>query len=197
MVKLIQQLKQNIAIKDDHITQNNQQTQKWVSFKFHSPLIRKITNIFKNTNIRIAFQATNTLWQILNIKKSTNIHSSSGIYSLKCSTCNRVYVGQTGRVIRTRFKEHHCYVRTNNPKLAFATHILNNNHQYDSIEETLQLIAPCNKGNRTNHLENLYIQQYHSMGLLMEEQNTFEYNSLFVLIQNHAPLDTSIRRRIT
>jgi hypothetical protein len=75
-------------------------------------------------------------------------------------------------------------------------HILNNNHQYDSIEETVQLIAACSKGNRMNHLDNLYIQQYHSMGLLMEEQNTFEYNSLFALIQNHAPLDTSICRRI-
>jgi hypothetical protein len=83
-VKLIQ-LKQNIAIKDDHITQNNQQTQKWVTFKFHSPLIGKITNIFKNTNIRIAFQATDTLWQTLNVKKSTNIHSNGGVYSLKCS----------------------------------------------------------------------------------------------------------------
>jgi hypothetical protein len=96
--------------------QNNQQPQKWVTSKFHSPLIRKITNIFKNTNIRIAFQATYTLWQILNVKKSTNIHSSSGTYSLKCSTCNSVYVGQTGRDIRTRFKEHHRYGRTNNPK---------------------------------------------------------------------------------
>jgi hypothetical protein len=47
-----------------------------------------------------------------------------------------------------------------------------------------------------NQLENLYIQQYYSMGLLMKEQSTFEYNSLFALIQNHAPLDISIRRSI-
>jgi hypothetical protein len=50
-VKLIQKLQQNTAIKDDHIMQNNQPAQKWVTFKYYSPLIRKITNIFKNTNI--------------------------------------------------------------------------------------------------------------------------------------------------
>jgi hypothetical protein len=96
-----------------------------------------------------------------------------------------------------RFKDHHRYVHTNNPKSAFAMHILNNNHQYDSIEETLQLIEPRNKGNRMNHLENLYIQQYHTLGLLMEEQNTFEYNSLFALIRNHVPLDISACHPIT
>jgi hypothetical protein len=62
-------------------------------------------------------------------------------------------------------------------------HILNNNHQYNSIEESLQLIVPCNKGNRMNYLENLYIQQLHSLGLLMDEQCTFEHNPLFALLQ--------------
>jgi hypothetical protein len=67
---------------------------------------------------------------------------------------------------------------------AYATHILNNNHQYGPIEETLQLIMPCSKGTRMNCLENLYIQKYQKLGLLMEEQNTFEYNTLFALIQS-------------
>jgi len=39
------------------------QNKKWVIFTYHSPLIRKVTNLFKNTNIKIAFRANNTVYQ--------------------------------------------------------------------------------------------------------------------------------------
>jgi hypothetical protein len=51
----------------------------------------------------------------------------SGIYKLKCNTCNKVYVGQSGRAIIVRFEEH---IRSNNSTSAYATHILENRHEY-------------------------------------------------------------------
>ena len=87
-------------------TQKNKN--KWVTFTYHSPLIRRITNLFKQTNIKIGFRATNTIQQQLNSKKQHN--DPSGIYKLKCNTCNNVYVGQSGRAIDTRFKEHIRYI---------------------------------------------------------------------------------------
>jgi hypothetical protein len=189
--KIIQNLQQRTTKIDKHNTSTKQSTKKWVTFKYYSPLVRKVTNIFKNTNLRIAFQATNTIWRLLNIKKKQpNIYTNSGVYSIKCSTCNWFYTGQTGRDTYIRFKEHIWYIRTNNPKWAFAVHILENNRQYDTTEESLLLITPCNKGNRLNLLENLYIQQFHSLGLLMDEQDTFEYNTLFSQFKTRAPLYT-------
>jgi hypothetical protein len=43
-------------------TNNSQGTQKskWVTFPYYGPDTRKITKLFKNTNLRIAFKATNT-----------------------------------------------------------------------------------------------------------------------------------------
>ena len=38
---------------------------KWATFTYHSPLIRKVTNLFKSTDIRIAFRTTNTIQQQL------------------------------------------------------------------------------------------------------------------------------------
>jgi hypothetical protein len=38
---------------------------KWVTFTHHSPLIKKVTNLFKHSNLRIALQATNTTFQQL------------------------------------------------------------------------------------------------------------------------------------
>jgi len=92
----------------------------WITFKYHSPLIRKVTNLFKNTNIKIAFRANNTVYQQL--VQKTNCMNPSGVYEIKCNTCSKNYVGQSGRPIATRHKEHIRYIKTNNPFSAYATH---------------------------------------------------------------------------
>ena len=76
---------------ENEITQNK----KWITFTYYSPQIRRIINLFKNTNIQIAFRTTNTIQQQLNIGK-VNLTNPNGIYRLQCMTCNRVYIGQTG-----------------------------------------------------------------------------------------------------
>jgi hypothetical protein len=92
------------------------------------------------------------------VKTSTN---SSGIYKLKCNTCNNSYVGQSVRSIATRHKEHRRYIRTNNPIPAYVLHILNNRHEYGTAEETLELLKPCNKGTKMNGWESFYMPAFH------------------------------------
>jgi hypothetical protein len=103
------------------------QVQKWVTFTYHSPVIRRVTNLFNNTEILIAFKATNTIYQQL--AEETQNRNPSGIYEVKCKTCNKKYVGQSGRPITTRHKAHIRYIRTNNTTSAYAAHILNNRHE--------------------------------------------------------------------
>jgi len=86
---------------------------KWVTLTYFSPIIRHITTLFKHSNLNIAFRATNIIQQQLT-EKPTN-KNPSGIYKLKCNTCNNVYVGQSGGSINVRHKEHIRYIRTNNP----------------------------------------------------------------------------------
>jgi len=54
--------------------------------------------------LNIAFKATSTVHQQLS-ERQTNTNPS-GIYKLKCKTCNNVYVGQSGGSINIRHKEH-------------------------------------------------------------------------------------------
>jgi len=43
------------------LTFTPQHSEKWVVvFTYHSPLVRKVTNLFKQSNLRIALHATNT-----------------------------------------------------------------------------------------------------------------------------------------
>jgi len=43
----------------------------WTTFNYHSPKIRTIANLFKNTNVNIAFRTTTTTQQYIKQKKIT------------------------------------------------------------------------------------------------------------------------------
>ena len=151
----------------------------WTKFQFHSPKIYKVTNLFKNTNVKIAFKATNTIFQQLT--RQPRYGNPSGIYRIKCNTCNRSYVGQTGRDIFTRHKEHTRYIKNNNPASAYAMHILHNRHEYGPAESTLKLLKRCPKDNIMNIWETMYIHAYNQHNLLVPEQNCTDHNPLFNL----------------
>jgi hypothetical protein len=151
--KLIsKQVRQKLSTTEPQTTQQNK---KWVTFTYYSPLIREVTNLFKRTNLNIAFRTTNTIYQQLS-DKSSNINPS-GMYQLKCNTCNNAYIRQTGRPVTVRHKEHIHYIKTNNPTSAYAMHILNNRQKYGSAEETLRLLKACSKGTNMNCWETLYV----------------------------------------
>jgi hypothetical protein len=71
--------------------------------------------------------------------------------------CSNSYVEQTGRSLGIRHKEHTKYIKTNNPVSVYALHILNNKHEYGNIEQTIELLNPCNKGVKINIWESFFI----------------------------------------
>jgi len=90
-------------------------------------------------NVKTAFRTINTIHQQL-ARQPHKEKNPSGIYKIIRNTCKKAYVGQVGRAISTRHKEHINYIRTNNPQSAYATHILQNRHEYEPSNETLQLL---------------------------------------------------------
>jgi len=69
-------------------------------------------------------------------------------------------VHRTNRNVRVRFSEHHRFVKNNNPKSAYAIHILNNGHEYGNILHSMELLKTCEKGQRMNCWEIFYIQTF-------------------------------------
>jgi hypothetical protein len=157
--------------------QHTQQHNKWVTFTYYGPAVRKIINLFRYTNLKIAFRPTNTIYQQLSQKP--NNANPSGIYQLKCNTCKRSYIGQSGGPITTRYKEHIRYIKNNNPTSAYATHILHNRHEFGPTEETLKLLIPCTKGTRMNCWESLFIYMHYNNNRLISEQQVTDSNPLF------------------
>ena len=134
--KLNTQIKTKTSIHNKpQITTNNK---KWAIFEYSNPIIRKVTKIFKNTDIKISFRPCNITKNIYKTNLETNnTYSNSGIYSLQCNTCKRHYVGQTGRDLAARYSEHTRYIKNNDPKSAYALHILNNRHEFGPIKDTM------------------------------------------------------------
>ena len=108
------------------------------------------------------------------------------------------YIGQTGCRLKTNFTEHCRYIKTNDPKSAYALHVLNNRHEYAPIQNSMELIKICKKGWRMNTTENFYIQVFHQQGLLINELYQGEETPLFRIFtppatpNTHAPSLTKL-----
>ena len=180
--QLLHEMKKQTIVRKEGETKTeaeHQHSRKWVTFTFHSPSIHKITNLFKKTNLKIAFRPTNTIYQQLSDRNKDP--NPTGIYQLKCNTCSRAYVGQSGRPITTRHREHLRYIKNNNPTSAYATHILDNRHEFGPAEKTLKLLKTCSKGSRMDCWEALFIHLHHRHNILIGEQQANDSNPLFEL----------------
>jgi len=78
---------------------------KRAKFTYVGKETKFITKLLKNTPLKIAFTAQNTIGKLLS-KQQNHIQSKSdkcGVYQLTCPDCNMKYIGQTGRPFHLRF----------------------------------------------------------------------------------------------
>jgi predicted GIY-YIG superfamily endonuclease len=88
----------------------------------------KISRILKKHNIRTIHRPTTKLRQLLVNPKDPVGLKTPGVYSVPCE-CGKMYIGETGRTIETRMKEHLRHFRLGQlEKSAVAEHSILENH---------------------------------------------------------------------
>ena len=134
------------------------------------------------------FKQTNTLRRnfVHNrvIRDNTNNTKKAGVYVVPCKDCESVYVGETGRDLSTRKREHINACRTGNTSNAIATHTLQDGHRINFEKATL--VCQNNKFQERRVIE----------GALIHQLKTFPGNKSFstdddltsLLICKSAPL---------
>lgn len=152
-------------------------------------LTSKLIRTFNSENIKIA---------IRNIKKGSNLFTklksktpiklkSNVVYSLKCSTCENIYVGQTSQWIKSRLALHKSDITKRRDRCALANHVFKNNHVIDwdgvkilevecntnkrlilEMYHISRINNPINKKSDTQQLSNIYTY------LLSQDLYTFE-----------------------
>ncbi|XP_071050953.1 HEAT repeat-containing protein 1 homolog [Onthophagus taurus] len=113
-----------------------------------------IRKTFLKYNVNISFSNNNTLGKILiNAKDKLQTLEQNGVYRLECDTCGATYIGETGRSLKQRIKEH-----KNNQNSNFGRHMIIHNHEFD-INKNLTLLHKQNKGFKLNLLETYEIDK--------------------------------------
>jgi len=159
-------------------------------------LTTDIFSLFRNTNIDITFKTTTTLHYLIKPTAPTRLQEQekSGIYKITCKTCHKAYVGQTSRNLKSRFREHIQYIKNNDPRSAYALHMINCRHEYGNIDDTVTLLKQINTPTLLLPYEQMYIQSLHHSNELIPEKHLNERNPMFDLLHSnttrHNPLDT-------
>ena len=80
-IHLLTKLRCNIQEKlnQPHLSTASTKDTKWATFTHSSPHIRKVTNLFKNTNVKVTFQSNNTIAQLTKPHTLPFPHDTSGI----------------------------------------------------------------------------------------------------------------------
>ena len=84
--------------------------------------------MIENTNN--AFKYNNKLGQNLTNNKP-NVEKTKGIYKIPCKDCEKFYVGETGRGLKTRMSEHKNDIVHQKPESGVAEHTRKNDHFFD------------------------------------------------------------------
>ncbi|XP_038066508.1 uncharacterized protein LOC119736566 [Patiria miniata] len=101
----------------------------------------KIQRILREANIKVYYRTRNKLeTKLYTHKDKHNPRSQAGVYRIPCS-CGKVYIGETGRDLTTRLKEHIAHGRRGElDKSAIVKHSADLDHVVDW--EQAEIIAP-------------------------------------------------------
>ena len=131
-----------------------------------SDIVRKHLR-FKDINI--SFRTCNTLGiHIKNNKSKTEKDNKSGVYELNCGSCNKIYIGQTGRTFKERVDEHFRSYRLKNKKSNYANHLLDNTDHVSNRD--YKILHTADKGLKLNALESMEINRRRFDNVLLNDQ---------------------------
>lgn len=134
----------------------------------HNTTINKATRkTFQNSNLKITYRTKNNAFQMIKNKISNEAYNNqvkdinkSGIYQIKCSDCNKSYIGQTSRSFKKRFQEHIQALKSGNKttmKSNFAEHLIETRHEYKNIDENLEILEYERNKTKLNVKEDFHI----------------------------------------
>ena len=90
-----------------------------------------IATRLETTNVKVAFQTGRKVREMLSQNQRSLEGDKSVVYQIPCGTCSKVYIGETGRGLDQRLKEHKRDVRNGMDHSSFVVHAHQTNHLPD------------------------------------------------------------------
>jgi hypothetical protein len=96
------------------------------------------------------------------------ICNQSGVYQLQCSEFPLKYNGQTGRTFKVRYREHTNTIRTNRQNSKFSQHFLETRHEYDTLDQTMEIIHITKERAQAQHIRKISYIRHNQEGSINE-----------------------------
>lgn len=183
----------NASIVDNLLTKHSRkpviprppkEEQKYLPASFNI-LTSRMENFFKGHNYRLGFSTGNSMQRLLKHQSlgSTPLKDKSGVYRMECSTCDKFYIGQTGRSFGIRYKEHLPKGKLVNITSNFAKHLIDDNHDYESFEANCIPLHVCDKGRVMDTLEEYEVYKGYKLNSnnILNDKLRFNINPLYDL----------------
>ena len=149
-----------------------------------SPLV----SLLKPLRINVVFKYVDKIRNCL-IKNSPVTENKVGVYSIPCKVCNLVYIGQSGKLLSERVKQHRYNVRTANESSALFKHQQIHNHNIDW--EKSEVIYKCNRQIERLLVEACVIKKLDTMNL---NDGLYKIDDLFMhFLERSKILERAIR----
>ena len=129
------------------------------------PYISELNNIVtlnRNLDVQIAFKYTSTLKSML-VKNKNVEPTTAGVYKIPCRDCDNVYIGETGRDLDTRIKEHKYAFRSGNTNNAIFLHASENNHVINWNNSNM--LYKCRDFKKRRIVESICIDKYKNFNI--------------------------------
>ena len=157
-------------------------------------LTENIKHILENEQIRVTTKPMKTIKDVLPKQKDkldSNLRRGA-VYKIPCKNCDGVYIGETGRNVTTRIKEHKRDLNPHNmakldekelkKKSALVKHVFNQEHCIDFNKYEILEFEP--NYNKRRFLESFYIHQIRTA--FNDKENCF-YSKIYSKISfNHS-----------
>jgi hypothetical protein len=156
---------------------------KYISLPFVPPLTNKLNNELQKFGFKIAYNNYGKLGDLLGTAKDkvTDDDEKSGIYKIECSTCDAMYIGQTKRKLKIRYKEHLEDVKkTVNDEKPLAKHSIEQNHPIGQ----LTLLKAVAKPYQLDAYESMYLHKNKHKNLLNCQLEGNNPSTLFKFIES-------------
>ena len=118
----------------NHNFRKTEKLKRFTSIPYVQGVSEPISRILTQVGIGVALKPHHKLSSFFRKPKDVIYFEQKRglVYQLSCRDCNAVYVGETGRSVRTRKREHADAVKTfNTKKSALSQHVMDFDHRID------------------------------------------------------------------
>ena len=111
-------------------TTNKNKRNRFISLPYVKELESFINNFFKQHNTNVVYSTKNKLNNIIKLgkDKTKTCDNVNVVCKIKCKDCSASYVGQTGRRLNVRIKEHAKKYDMQDDNSSLYIHKIDNNH---------------------------------------------------------------------